>query len=107
MLGWGILLALLPVATGQRMIGLDLCGCQPATYEFTFDFDQICDDSNVVGPGINETACLTEIRGRDEVPDVELIPASVQSVQIFELDQLQQVRVEISFGGVANSLAVF
>ena len=44
-------------------------------------------DTDVAGPGINETACLTEIRGQDEVPDDELVPISVQNVQIFELDQ--------------------
>lgn len=104
---WGILLALIPMASGQRMIGVDICGCQPATYEFTFNFDQICDDSNVAGPGINETACLTEIRGRDEVPDEELVPVSVQSVQIFELDQIQQVRAYCVVGRFANSPCVF
>ena len=70
-----------------QLVGTDICGCQPATYTFTFDFDLICDDTNVAGPGINDTACLTEVRGEDQVPDEDLIPVTVQSVQIFELDQ--------------------
>ena len=53
-----------------------------------------CVDTDVAGPGINETACLTEIRGQDEVPDDELVPISVQNVQIFELDQNLKVVVQ-------------
>jgi hypothetical protein len=72
----------------SQLIGTAVCGCQPATYTFTFDFGLTCDDNNVEGgPGINETACLTEVRGIDEVPDEDLVPVTVQSVQIFELDQ--------------------
>lgn len=78
-------------ATGQSLIGTDICGCQPATYTFTFDFGLTCADSNVAGPGINATACLTEIRGEEEVPPEDLIPISVSTVQIFELDQNLQV----------------
>ena len=79
------------VVEGQ-LIGTNICGCQPATYTFTFDFDLTCNDNNVEGgAGINETACLTEVRGEDQVPDEDLIPVTVQSVQIFELDQNLQV----------------
>ena len=74
-----------------QMIGTDICGCQPQTYTFTLDFDLTCDDDTVSGPGINETACLTEIRGQDVVPDEDLIPVTVQTIQIFELDENQQV----------------
>jgi hypothetical protein len=77
---------------GGQLIGTNICGCQPATYTFTFDFELTCDDNNVEGgPGINETACLTEVRGKDQVPDADLIPVTVQTVQIFELDQNMQV----------------
>jgi hypothetical protein len=81
-------------SSGQRMIGIDICGCQPAMYEFTLDFSQTCDDMDIEQGqrGINETACLEEIRGRDDVPAEELVPVSVQKVQIFELDQLKLVR---------------
>jgi hypothetical protein len=78
-------------SAGAQMIGTDICGCQPQTYTFTFDFDFTCDDDTVAGPGINETACLTEIRGQDVVPDEDLIPVTVQTIQIFELDENQQV----------------
>jgi hypothetical protein len=81
-------------AQEERVIGVDICGCQPAFYEFTLDFDQSCDDSDVVPNaqrGINETACLTEISGREQVPAAELVPISVQTVQIFELGQNKEV----------------
>jgi hypothetical protein len=74
-----------------QMIGTDICGCQPQTYTFTFNFSYTCDDDTVSGPGINETACLTEIRGQDDVPDEDLIPVTVQTIQIFELDENHQV----------------
>jgi hypothetical protein len=83
-----LLLLLLIDSTNSQLIGTDICGCQPATYTFTFNFSLICDDGNVKGrPGINDTACLTEIRGKDNVPSADLVPVSVSNVQIFELDQ--------------------
>ena len=56
------------------------------------------------GPGINATACLTEIRGQDDVvPDEELVPMSVQNIQIFELDQnLQVVAQTVRVGSFVN-----
>lgn len=75
----------------SSQIGTSICGCQPATYTFTFNFALTCNDNSVGGPGINETACLTEIRGQEQVPNDELVPLSVQNVQIFELDQNLQV----------------
>jgi hypothetical protein len=74
-----------------QLIGTNICGCQPATYTFTFDFTKSCPDSNVEGPGINATACLAEVRGEEEVPDEDLVPVTVSTVQIFELDQNLQV----------------
>ena len=62
-----------------------------------------CEETSVEGPGINETACLTEIRGQDEVPDEELVPISVQNVQIFELDQnLKVVAQTVREGSFVN-----
>lgn len=79
------LLCLIHSTVGQ--IGTDFCGCQPATYTFTFDFALTCDDTDVAGPGINDTACLTAIRDQDVSPAEDLVPVVVSSVQIFELDQ--------------------
>jgi hypothetical protein len=70
-----------------QLIGTDICGCQPATYTFTLDFSLTCEETSVEGPGINDTACLTDIRGQEEAPPEDLVPVSVQNVQIFELDQ--------------------
>ena len=62
-----------------------------------------CEETSVEGPGINETACLTEFRGQDEVPDEELVPISVQNVQIFELDQnLKVVAQTVREGSFVN-----
>jgi hypothetical protein len=80
----------------DRTIGVDLCGCQPAEYEFTLSFGSVCDDSTVLpdpSKGINETACLlTDAAGRNDVPAAELVPVSIQRIQIFELDQNKVVR---------------
>jgi hypothetical protein len=77
--------------TAAQLIGTDICGCQPVTYTFTFDFGLTCDDGTISGPGINETACLTEVRGEAEVPEEDKVPVTVQSIQIFELDENKQV----------------
>ena len=87
----------------SQQIGEDICACQPSTYTFTLDFGLICADTDVAGPGIDETACLTEIRGQQEVPADELVPLSVQNVQIFELDQnLQVVAQTVRTGSFVN-----
>lgn len=100
----GIAALVMCCGRASAQIGTDICGCQPATYTFTFDFDLTCDDTTVMeGGGINETACLTEIRGQDEVPPEDLVPLSVQNVQIFELDQdLQVVAQTVRTGPFAN-----
>jgi hypothetical protein len=73
-------------------IGVNLCACQPSTYTMTFNFSLTCQDFNVTGPGIVlPPGCLTEIRGQEVVNQTELVPISVQSIQIYELDQNLQV----------------
>jgi hypothetical protein len=97
-----VLLALLQATAWARqpdlrrtegLIGTDICGCQPATYTFTFDFNLTCDDTDVAGPVIFKD-CYTGILGQEEVPDAELVPVIVQNVQIFELDQNLQVSAQ-------------
>ena len=82
-------------------IGGTLCACQPAVYEFTFNFDLTCEDGNVFGPGINETACLTEIRdvNGDVMDDGDEKPVLVTNIQIFELDQNLQVAAQSVING--------
>jgi hypothetical protein len=40
------------------VVGVNICACQPATYEFILDFDLTCAEATVGGPGINDTACV-------------------------------------------------
>jgi hypothetical protein len=73
-------------------IGVNLCACQPSTYTMTFNFTLRCEDFNVTGPGIvPPPGCITEIRGQEVVNQTELVPISIQSIQIYELDQNLQV----------------
>lgn len=93
------LLALTDHTQVLAQVGTELCGCQPATYTFTFDFGRTCADATVAGPGINDTACLAEISGQEQVPDERLVPVSIESVQIFELDQNLQVVAQTARSG--------
>lgn len=105
----------LNLISGQDIIGVDICACQPATYTFTLNFDLVCSDTNVLPgmtSGINATACLTEIRdeegdddqGSNNEDDEALKPVSVQNVQIFELDQsLQVIAQTVRTGPFVNS----
>jgi hypothetical protein len=73
-------------------IGINLCACQPATYTMTFNFTLRCEDNNVTGPGIlPPPGCITEVRGQEVINQTELVPISVKSIQIYELDQNLQV----------------
>jgi len=66
-------------------VGIQICGCYPAVYEFTIDFSLTCNDQNVGGPGINQTTCLTDLRGQEDQTGADLTPVVVSSVSIFEL----------------------
>ena len=81
-------------------IGVDIiCACQPAVYAFTLDFDLMCADLNVAGPGISDQACLVEARGIDTEDGADLRPIAVNSIQIFELDQNLQVSAQTPLAG--------
>ena len=92
------------VTSIHAQIGTDICACQPATYTFTFDFSLTCADTNVTSPGIiPPPGCLTEIRGQETVNKTELVPISVQTIQIYELDQnLQVVAQTVREGNYLN-----
>lgn len=91
----------------SQVIGTQICACQPATYTFTFDFANNCADTNVNGTGINATACLAEIRGEEDDPNADLVPVSVSSIQIFELDQQLQVVAQTLRSGVYQNGSSF
>lgn len=88
--------SVLPTAHSQT-VGTEICACQPATYEFTLDFDLTCDDTNVGGPGINASACVLNT-------DVELNvtnfrPNIVTTIQILELNQDFEVLAQTPLEG--------
>lgn len=76
--------ALLDHASAQ-LIGVDICACLPTIVTFRLNFTFDCDASNVAGPGINDTSCLIDTRGNENVTD--FVPTSVSTVQVFELNE--------------------
>ena len=83
-----VYLALLERASAQ-LIGVDICACLPTTITFRLNFTFECVDSNVFGPGINDTTCLIETRGNENVTD--FVPTSISTIQIFELNENLEV----------------
>ena len=72
-----------------QLIGVDICACLPTTITFSLNFTFECDDTTVFGPGINDTACLIDTRGNENVTDY--VPTGVSTVQIFELNEKREV----------------
>ena len=68
-----------------QLVGVDICACLPTIVTFRLNFTFECDASNVFGPGINDTTCLIETRGNENVTD--FVPTRVSTVQIFELNE--------------------
>lgn len=77
----------------SAQVGTTLCGCQPAVYEITLSFDVTCEDENVMGPGINETACVPSKETDEDVTD--FVPVLVTDIQFLELNRdLQTLQQE-------------
>ena len=66
-------------------VGTTICGCQPAVYEITLSFDVTCDQTDVAGPGINETACVASKETDEDVTDFR--PVVVTDIQFLELNK--------------------
>ena len=93
-----LLLASAAGASGQNEILEDVCACSASTYEFTFDFSLYCPPVNITtGDAIAATSCLITPFGDPEVTD--LIPVSVQSIDILELGQDLSVLVQENIEG--------
>jgi hypothetical protein len=76
----------------DAQVGVDICACQPSTYEFTLDFASTlpanCDLGEIIGPGLNETTCrITRLNDPNDAGDPDLMPVSVTDIQVLELDQ--------------------
>jgi hypothetical protein len=83
-----VYLAILERVSAQ-LIGVDICACLPTTVSLRLNFTFVCDESNVFGPGINDTTCLIDTRGNENVTD--FTPTIVSTVQIFELNEKREV----------------
>jgi hypothetical protein len=77
------------IASAQQTIGTDVCSCSPSSYVFSFNFSGTCEGSSLKTgqPGLNETGCLVNGKGKDQVP------VSLSSVLIADLDQNLQTVV--------------
>jgi hypothetical protein len=79
-------IAVLTTGATAQTIAQDVCACSPSQYEFVFDFSLVCPPVNITkGSAVAATSCLTSPFGAPEVED--LVPVSVQSIDILELGQ--------------------
>jgi hypothetical protein len=94
---WGtfvLLTSLITGASGQA----NVCACTPSTYEFVFDFDLFCPPVNItLGDAIAATPCLVSPFGNPVATN--LIPVSVQEIDILELGQDLSVLVQENLEG--------
>jgi hypothetical protein len=92
---FGLLTTLLTGVSGQD---LDICACTPSSYEFVFDFNLFCPPVNItLGDAVEETSCSVGPFGSQDVTD--LIPVSVQNIDILELGQDLRVLVQEKIEG--------
>lgn len=87
------------LSTKAQEIGVSTCACQPATYEFTLNFDLTCANRDVQrgDPGIVDSACILNPQGSENVTD--LVPLRVTEIQILELDQELKVVAQSTLRG--------
>ncbi len=77
-------------ALQDQVIGTDICFCAPNTYEFTLDFSLTCPPVNItLGDAVKATTCMVSPFTVETVAD--LVPVSVQTVEVLELNQNLQV----------------
>jgi len=92
-----VLLAVLMSWSATAQIGTTVCVCSPSAYTLTFNFSRTCNDDSVTGNGIVTTDCAIAPFQNDNVTD--LVPVSVASIDILELDeQLALVSQSSTFG---------
>lgn len=65
-------------------VGVSICACSPRSYTFSFNMTQTCADEVILGDGILNTECTLAPFQNDSVTN--LVPVSVDSVDILELD---------------------
>ena len=86
------------IANGQE-IGTDICACSPRSYEFTLDFSLTCPPVNItIGDSIVATSCIVSPFGNPSVED--LVPVSVEDIDILELGQNLRVVAQTDINGI-------
>jgi hypothetical protein len=84
--GWMRAALLLSLASlSKAQVGTNICSCSPPTYEFTLDFSLSCDDSQLDGQGISDFECV--IAPFQTGANIDLTPASVETIDFVEFDQ--------------------
>lgn len=77
----------------QQVVGETICACQPGTYTMALQLNLTCGDRTIgedITPGVNDTTCFIAPRSPGETVE-DFVPTTVQEIQVFELDQLQDV----------------
>jgi hypothetical protein len=75
-----LLLAVISSLASGQVVD-DLCICSPTTFTFTLDFAGACPGTVEEGPGISSVNCF------DISNSTDLVPVSVSTIQVLELDQ--------------------
>jgi hypothetical protein len=82
----GIVASLAAVAVSGQQVGVDICACTPATYNFTFDFTGTCPPIKIPNnEGIIGSSCLVGPFGNPDTTD--FVPVFVNEIDIQELGQ--------------------
>ena len=88
-----LLVSSFSLSGAQQEIGTDICYCAPNVYEFTLDFALTCPPVNItLGDAVAATTCLVSPYANPEVSD--LVPVSVSSIDVLELNQNLQIMVQ-------------
>jgi len=73
-------------AQDEPQIGVDICFCAPASYEFTLDFSLFCPPVNITqGDAVASTVCYVQPKFNEDVSD--LVPVAVSKISVYELNQ--------------------
>ena len=81
----GVTLFLLLASPSRAEVGTTICACSPQVYEFTLDFSLTCENTQLDGAGIEEFECV--IAPFQTGVEIDLVPASVETIDFVEFDQ--------------------
>ena len=78
---------------GQALVGIDICGCQPAVYEITLDFSISCEDGTITDAtdGITDSSCLVASTNEQTTASSDLSFVRVSTIEILELKDFNPI----------------